>query len=113
MLVVEGIWLFMILVGPTIDYRNRFRPVCLAAIAMLAGIAILAPALYVLLTIGREAIGAGKFDWLVRPPWWEPLAFFNKATGSVAFPVLFALAAWGVWRAWRNVREAQSRSRCW
>ena len=62
--------------------------------------------MYLSLTVGREAVSAGKFDWLVAPPWWEPAAFFNKATGSVAFPVLFALAAWGVWRGWRRARGA-------
>ena len=106
MLVVEGIWLLMIFVGLTIDYRSRLRAVFLAALAMLCGIAILTPALYALLTVGREAMAAGKVNWLVQPPWWEPLAFFNKATGSVAFPVMFAIAAWGVWRASHRARGA-------
>ena len=105
-LVVEGIWLFAILLSPRICYRDRVRSVFIAGAAMLAGVVLLAPALYVPLTAGREAVSAGKFDWLVIPPWWEPAAFFNKATGSVAFPVLFAFAAWGVWKGWRRARGA-------
>lgn len=105
-LVVEGIWLFAILVRPRIYYRHRIRSVFICGAAIFAGLVILAPALYVSLTAGREAVSAGKFDWLMAPPWWEPAAFFNKASGSVTFPVLFALAAWGVWRGWRRARGA-------
>jgi 4-amino-4-deoxy-L-arabinose transferase-like glycosyltransferase len=106
MLAVEGIWLFAILFSPRIDYPDRVKSVIKTELAIIAGIAILSPALYVLLTVGREAMEAGKVDWLVRPPWWEPLSFFNKATGSVAFPVVFALAVWGLWRAWLRARGA-------
>jgi len=105
-LVVEGIWLIAIISSPRIEYRNRVKTVLIAGAAILGGLAILSPALYVPLTVGRAAISSGKFDWLVPPPWWKPAAFFNKATGSVAFPVLFALAAWGVWRGWRRARGA-------
>ncbi len=104
MLLIESIWLAAILVSQRIVYGNRLRTVLLATAAILAGMAILAPALYAPIAAGHEAMSAGKFDWLVKPPWWEPIAFFNKATGSVTFPVLFALAAWGVWAAWRHAR---------
>src|SRR6202011_739091 len=90
-LVVEGIWLFAILVSRRIEYRDRVKAVVVTLLAMLAGIAILSPTLYVLFTVGREVLAAGKMDWLESPPWWEPAAFFNKATGSVAFRILFAL----------------------
>ncbi len=105
-LVVEGTWLFAILVSPRIDYRDGATSVFIAGAAIFAGLVILAPALYVPLAAGRAAVSAGKFDWLGTPQWWEPAAFFNKATGSVAFPPLFALAAWGVWRGWRHARGA-------
>lgn len=103
-LAVEGVWLAAILASPRIDYPDRLRSVFTTAAAILAGLVILSPALYVLLTVGREAMEAGKVNWLVRPPWWEPLSFFNKATGSVAFPVMFALAAWGVAQTWSRAR---------
>jgi hypothetical protein len=106
MLAVEGIWLLTILVNRKIEYRDRVRTIVIAGLAMLAGIVILAPALYVAYRVGREVLASGKMEWLTGPPWWEPFAFFNKATGSVAFPVLLALAAWGVWRGWRDQRGA-------
>jgi mannosyltransferase len=105
-LAVEGIWLLMVLASRRIDYPNRVKSVVASGVAIVAGLAILSPALYVLIIFGSEAMAAGKVDWLVRPPWWEPLSFFNKATGSVAFPIMFALAAWGVWRASRRAQGA-------
>jgi mannosyltransferase len=106
MLAIEGIWLFAVLVNSRSGYHDRVRTVLIAGVAIVAGLAILAPLLYGPLTAGGAAVSSGKFDWLVKPPWWEPEAFFNKATGSVAFPILFALAAWGVWRGWRRARGA-------
>ncbi len=106
LLVVEGIWLMVILVGSGIDYRNRMRAVVITGVAMVAGVVILSPTFYALAKVGREVLATGKMDWLEAPPWWEPAAFFNKATGSVAFPIMFALAAWGVSRAWRKARGA-------
>lgn len=103
-LAVEGMWLIAILGYHRIEYRNRAAAVVKTGIAIVAGIVILSPGLYLLLTVGREAMKQGAVDWLVRPPWWEPIAFFNKATGSVAFPVMLVLAAWGVWRGWRRTR---------
>jgi 4-amino-4-deoxy-L-arabinose transferase-like glycosyltransferase len=106
MLAVEGIWLLIILVSRKLEYRNRVRTIVITGLAILGGIVILAPALYVAFRVGREVVASGKMEWLTGPPWWEPFAFFNKATGSVAFPILFALAAWGAWRAWRDERGA-------
>ena len=40
--------------------------------------------------------------WRKLPAWYEPFALFNKATGSFAFPILAALAIWGVVRGWRR-----------
>jgi hypothetical protein len=45
------------------------------------------------------------YAWASRPPLWAPLSLFNKATGSIAFPVLLALALWGATRGWRYERE--------
>jgi hypothetical protein len=106
MLAVEGIWLMLIMFDSRIDYRNRIKSVVTAGIAIVAGIAILTPTLYVPFVIGRQLVASGKMEWLVLPAWWEPAAFFNKAVGSVGFPVLFALAGWGVWSAWRRARGA-------
>jgi uncharacterized membrane protein len=106
MLAVEGIWLMLILLQRQLDYHNRMKMVLTVGIAIVAGIAILAPTLYVPFLIGRKLVASGKMEWLVLPTWWEPAAFFNKAVGTVGFPVLFALAGWGVWSAWRSARGA-------
>ncbi|HVN28115.1 MAG TPA: glycosyltransferase family 39 protein, partial [Candidatus Binataceae bacterium] len=106
MLAVEGIWLMMILLDGQIDYRDRTRAVVISGLAIVAGVAILAPILYVPFLIGREVVASGKMEWLTAPAWWEPFAFFNKAVGSVAFPILLGLAAWGAWRARRDARPA-------
>ena len=45
---------------------------------------------------------------------YEPFAFFNKATGSFAFPILAALAIWGVVRGWqRGARDAIAFALLW
>jgi mannosyltransferase len=107
MLVTEGIWLIICFFhrGPS-DYLSRSWAIIVTGFAMAMGLAILSPALYVVLRVGLEAMAVGKVDWLVRPPWWAPVSLFNKATGSVAFPVMAALAAWGVRRAWARAKGA-------
>ncbi|HLI80697.1 MAG TPA: hypothetical protein VKV03_11990 [Candidatus Binataceae bacterium] len=104
LLAVEGVWLLVILVSPRIDYSNRIKAIVITGIALLAGVAILSPTFYALVAVGHKVLASGKMNWLEAPPWWEPAAFFNKATGSVAFPILFLLAAFGVWRGWRTAR---------
>lgn len=73
-----------------------------AVAAMIAAALILAPLLPAALSKGEKAVSTGAMLWLKMPAPWEPLAFFNKATGTFAFPVLAALAAWGIWRGWRR-----------
>lgn len=104
LLAVEGIWLSVILVTSRIDYSNKIKAIAITGAAVLAGVAILSPTFYALVTVGHKVLASGKMDWLEAPPWWEPAAFFNKAAGSVAFPILFMLAAFGVWRGWRTAR---------
>jgi len=107
-LAVEAIWLFLILVIPRIEYPNRVPAIFACGVAILAGIVLLSPTFYTLISVGHAVVASGKMDWLEAPPWWEPAAFFNKATGSVGFPILFAFAGWGVWRGWRSARGAIS-----
>ncbi len=76
-----------------------------AIAAMVAAALSLAPLLPAALLKGEKAASTGGMRWLKMPAPWEPWAFFNKATGTFAFPVLAALAAWAVWRGWR--REAR------
>ncbi len=86
----------------------------LAAAAALAGGAALffAVALSSLRT-GASAFAHGATAWIERPQWWAPLALFNKGTGTLAFPLLAVLAAWGAWRARSRAREAVSFALAW
>lgn len=108
MLATEGLWLVVILAS-----RARMKSAVAAGLAIAAGVAILTPALYVLIRHGAQAVREGKVNWLVMPPWWEPAAFFNKATGSVAFPVMAALAIWGLWRGWAGARASLGFALLW
>jgi hypothetical protein len=52
--------------------------------------------------------------WRKLPALYEPLALFNKATGSFAFPILALLAIWGVARGWqRGARDAIAFALLW
>jgi hypothetical protein len=62
---------------------------------------------------GASAFAQGATSWIERPPWWAPLALFNKGTGSFAFPVMIALAGWGAWRGWSRAREAIGFALIW
>lgn len=74
-------------------------PVALTA-ALGAGLGIFLIIAVPALRTGASAFAHGATSWIERPPWWEPVALFNKGTGTFPFPVLLALAGWGVWRGW-------------
>ena len=108
----EGIWLFYIIA------RARWRPdnakarrAWVIAIALAAAGLILVPRLFSSL----HAASAGSLGgWRKLPAWYEPFALFNKATGSFAFPILAALAIWGVIRGWRRrVRDSIGFALLW
>ena len=67
---------------------------------------MLAPLAPTVIGSAAHAADIGAIDWIKRPAPWAPLALFNKATGSFAFPVMVALAVWGVMRGWRRWRTA-------
>jgi len=62
---------------------------------------------------GAQAFANGATGWIERPRWWAPLSLFNKGAGSVAFPVMAALAVWGAWRGWARAREATAFALAW
>ena len=101
LLAIEGMWL-LVLLGS--DMRKHLRRIAMTAVSMGAALAVLSPALYVMVQLGREVVAEKKVDWLVMPSWYEPLAVFNKATGSVVFAPAALLAIWGVRRGWDRAR---------
>ena len=76
------------------------------ALAVGIGALMLAPVAPTVIGSAAHAADIGAIDWIKRPAPWAPLALFNKATGSFAFPVMVALAVWGVMRGWRRWRTA-------
>jgi mannosyltransferase len=80
-------------------------------IALAAAGLIVLPLIYLSLHRASVEIVGG---WRKPPAFYAPLTLFNKATGSFTFPVLAALAVWGVVRGWRRrVREAVAFALLW
>jgi hypothetical protein len=111
---VEGLWLLYVLTraGWRFDNANARRAWALAAALAIAGL-ILAPKLFSPLHLQTTATGVAR-GWRKLPDLAAPFAFFNKATGSFAFPILAALAIWGVVRGWRRgARDAVAFAVIW
>jgi uncharacterized membrane protein len=106
-LVVEGIWVFYMAArnGPAFVTPEFGRAVRLS-IAIAAGIALVLTLSPEMLRSEEHAVDTGVLSWIRRPPIWEPLSLFNKATGTFAFPVMAMLGTWGVLRGWRRARTA-------
>ncbi len=100
----EGLWLLYILVRAPANLANaNARRAWNIAIALAAAGLILTPKLLPSL----HAASAGSVGgWRKPPALYAPLALFNKATGSFAFPILAGLAIWGVVRGWRRGARA-------
>jgi hypothetical protein len=108
----EGLWLIYIIA------RARWRPgnlnlrrALMVAYALAGAGMILVPKLFYSL----HAASAGDVGgWRKLPALYEPLALFNKATGSIAFPILALLAIWGVARGWnRGARDSIAFALLW
>jgi mannosyltransferase len=101
-LVPESLWLV---------YLARFRenPICphLKPVVwtLIGGLALLIAPAIMYLHARLHAPALLTYAWAPLPPFWAPLSMFNKATGSLAFPVLLGLALWGVIRGWHQERD--------
>ena len=94
----QGLWLLLSRAGRRggIPYRP------LAALAL--GAAVLLPVQAEAISNSVGAMDKGALDWIAPPRLWELFSFFNRGTGTLPFPVLLALAAWGVVAQWRRLR---------
>ncbi len=103
----EGLWLAYVIARNRFDLvATQVRRALALMVALGAGAAMLAPIAPAMLSGAAHAADIGAIDWIKRPPLWAPFALFNKATGSVAYPLMTALAAWGAVRGWRRWRDA-------
>lgn len=108
----EGLWLLYVIVRERSRSSKATTPHAFALAAMLAiGGSILLPKAFAAL----HAASAGHVGrWRTLPTWYAPFALFNKATGSFAFPILAALAIWGVVAGWRRgARDAVAFALLW
>jgi hypothetical protein len=103
----EGLWLAYVIARNRFDRTaSQVHRAFALLIALGAGAAILAPIAPTMLAGAVHAADKGAIDWIERPPLWAPFALFNKATGNIAYPLMTALAAWGVVHGWRRWRDA-------
>ncbi|MBV8135182.1 MAG: hypothetical protein JO121_06000, partial [Deltaproteobacteria bacterium] len=95
----EGLWLLYVLMRSGVRLQNpeSRRAWSLLAALALAGLTFFALAMPALRG-ATNAVEHGAITWIELPPIWEPIALFNKATGTFAFPVLALAAAYGAWR---------------
>jgi len=111
---VEGLWLLYVLAraGWRLENATARRAWALAAALAVGGL-ILVPKLLSPLRVPTTATGVAR-GWRKLPGLAAPFAFFNKATGSFAFPILAALAFWGAYRGWRRgARDAVGFAMLW
>ena len=103
----EGLWLLYVIARSRFDLATaQVRRALAIVIALAAGAAILAPIAPTIIAGAAHAADIGAIEWIKRPPLWAPFALFNKATGSIAYPLMAALAAWSVVRGWHRWRDA-------
>ncbi|HEV3113727.1 MAG TPA: glycosyltransferase family 39 protein [Candidatus Binataceae bacterium] len=96
----QGLWLLLSREGRR--YGWAWKP--LAALA--AGVIVLLPFFGVAIANSAVALHQGDLNWISPPAWWSPFSFFNRGTGTLPFPLLLMLAAWGVIAQWRRLRDA-------
>ncbi|MGH8011225.1 MAG: glycosyltransferase family 39 protein, partial [Candidatus Binataceae bacterium] len=98
----EGLWVYYCLWRARLKVHQALPRAIKLAGAVVLGVVLLAPAMPALIGATSHAAAHGALNWITRPPWWEPVALFNKGTGSFGFPILALLAIAGAIGAWRG-----------
>jgi mannosyltransferase len=110
----EGLWLLYVLTRSGFLSGNAAsRRAWTAGIAIAAGCLALTPKLWGGYRMTAAVVPGGIVRWIKPPDWYAPLSLFNKATGSIAFPVLALLAAIGTIRGWRRNADAVGFALLW
>ncbi len=87
--------------------RGRGQDWGLKGLAALAAAGIfLTPLLGAAVHSSVKALDQGALTWISPPPWWAPVSFFNRGTGTLPFPLLLMLAVWGAFLQWPRRRDA-------
>jgi mannosyltransferase len=109
--VAELIWLVYLFAGSFIAGSSSAawssvqrcggrRRIVMVGITVTAGVLFVLPSL--LAGFGKTAAvtSGGIVRWIQPPEIYAPISMFNKATGSISFPLLGMLAVWGAIRNW-------------
>jgi mannosyltransferase len=96
----QALWLLLSRRGRGEDWGLK----CLAALAA-AGI-VLMPMFGAAVHSSVHALDEGALTWISPPAWWAPVSFFNRGTGTLPFPLLLILAAWGAFVQWPQLHDA-------
>jgi len=102
-LVPEGLYLVLILAEAP---ARNWRRVAAVGSALGAGLLLTAPLVLISIQLRGSTPNPRTWEWIPRPSLGAPVALFNKATGTYAFPLLAILAASGVVRQWHRRRPA-------
>jgi 4-amino-4-deoxy-L-arabinose transferase-like glycosyltransferase len=97
----QGLWL----IWSVLWRGSNLKAASLAAAGLIAGLVLLGPTLPSAIRSSASAVNSGAVDWIPRPTLWEPLAILNKASGSIAFPIIAGLAIFGAVRRWNHGAE--------
>jgi len=111
---IEALWLVYVLLRAGFDFREAgSRRAIALTCALAAGGVLLLPAAPVAWESASAAAARGTWSWIAPPAPWEPIAFFNRAAGTLAFPLLAMLAAFGAARGWRRAPDAVRFALLW
>ncbi|HEY6417625.1 MAG TPA: hypothetical protein VIX59_01370 [Candidatus Binataceae bacterium] len=110
--IAELIWLVYLLAGSrfpgwsSVQRPAGRRRVVMVGVTITAGMLAMLPSLLAGFSKTAAVTSGGIVRWIQPPEIYAPIAMFNKATGSFAFPLLAALAVWGAIRNWRRDSNA-------
>lgn len=115
LLAAEALWLGSLLLARWAGSARAaevaiFRP----GLAVMAGIALLAPLLPGMISASRAAVGHQAVSWIRLQPAAWPYTVLRDVAGTPAiFHILVALIAFGVWWQWRSGRLAAGFLGAW
>jgi mannosyltransferase len=107
LLMAEGVWLGGLsiarIAGAELEDLAIFRP----AGALAGGIALLGPMLPSMMRSSRQAVAMGALDWIkIQPVAWPYSVMLHAAGRRELFWSFVVLAAFAIWRTWRDSRFA-------
>ncbi len=86
--------------------KATHRRAAFVGLALSGGLLLLIPPAIIYLRVRSQEPNLLAYAWASPPPFWAPISMFNKASGSIAFPIVLGLALWGLTRVWRPERDA-------